>query len=229
MKRLKTRTTENEDGIFTYLSFDRISKHLVNGRWAGEILDLYKKLVKEGDNVIDCGAYIGVHTVALSKIVGDNGMVCSFEPHRIYHQLLCSNVIKNGLANVRAFNMGLGAYKEKSKITSRDIFATTDTHYSHSAIVEDRNKEGEVVYIETLDNLDLPKISLIKIDVEGYELNVIKGGLKTIERDSPLILFEYNRQTSRFNYTKEDLFGYLEGLNYYIVQFDQDNYLGTRV
>ena len=58
-----------------------VIKSLLSGRtWERRIVNLYRTIVKEGDVVLDCGAFIGLHTLQLSNLVGDTGKVYSFEP-----------------------------------------------------------------------------------------------------------------------------------------------------
>ena len=79
-----------------------VIKSLLSGRiWEKKIVDLYKSIVKEGDIVLDCGAFIGLHTLELSKLVKDTGKVYSFEPipkvaeclERTLEKKLISNVV----------------------------------------------------------------------------------------------------------------------------------------
>ena len=58
-----------------------VIKSLLSGRiWERRIVNLYRTIVKEGDVVLDCGAFIGLHTLQLSNLVGETGKVYSFEP-----------------------------------------------------------------------------------------------------------------------------------------------------
>ena len=91
----------------------------VNDAYPGRSLDLYGSTARgkwtcsassfrAGDVVIEVGANVGAHTVALARIVGGGGMVMAFEPQRLAFQSLCANVALNNLANVWCHQAAFG-------------------------------------------------------------------------------------------------------------------------
>ena len=107
---------------------------------------LFEQICKEGDIVIEVGANIGAHTVYLSKLVG-KGVVIAFEPQRLVFQNLCANLAINSISNVFAYQEAV-------------------SHENETTV----NKQK-------LDNFlnKINRLKLLKIDVEGMEISVIKG------------------------------------------------------
>lgn len=172
-----------------------------------EIKNIFLKYVSEGFTVLDIGANIGIHTLFLAKIVGDSGKVIAFEPiKRIYEQLKKSIAI-NDFQNIVLNNYALGDRQTNAKINilkenmgGSSIYNNKDTKFDSE----------ENIMIKVLDNLNLPRIDFIKMDVEGYEWNVIKGAKNLLERDRPNIVFEYNP----ISYDEEEKGSSLEFLRY---------------
>ncbi|MGR6800608.1 FkbM family methyltransferase, partial [Aeromonas veronii] len=79
------------------------------GEWAGNEISFIKIFLQDGDTVIDVGAYIGTHTLAFARRVGQHGSVIAVEAQKTTHQLLTQNVESNGHSNVRIVNAIAGA------------------------------------------------------------------------------------------------------------------------
>jgi FkbM family methyltransferase len=158
------------------------------GEWAAEELDLLIQLSKPGDNVIDVGANIGTHSIPLAKAVGPQGSVYAFEPQRLTFQMLCTNAQLNSVHNLHAFCNGVGA--QRSTGFTPESAAALQGNIGNFSLQS--CSEGELVDIFTLDELNLPQIQLIKIDVEGMEKDVIEGGRGLIARDRPVLFVENN-------------------------------------
>lgn len=156
---------------------------------------------------LDIGANVGNHTVYMS-LLSDAYEVLSFEPHPEIFKCLNENVAKNKCDNVRTYNVGLGSESGKLKMSDIDLKNCGSTKISEDGSVE--------VDIITLDSLDLTDVSLIKIDVEGFEANVIDGSLKTIEKNKPILITEAaTKQEFDLLKGKIEPLGYrTDGLNY---------------
>lgn len=168
-------------------------------------LDLLLNLVGPGDVVVDIGAHIGVHTVALAQAVGKAGAVVAVEPQRILFQTMCGNVALNGLDNVFALHAAVGVKLDH-------IIAPTlnfEVENNYGAVELGMYTEGEAVPLMPIDNMPIRACRLIAIDVEGMELDVLRGGAKMIQQHRPLLYVA--------NYRKEKsaaLIGHLMGLGY---------------
>lgn len=147
------------------------------------------KIIKRGDICWDIGANIGFYTCLLASQVDNTGAVVAFEPAARTCDYLHENVSLNQFLNVTVVNKGLG-----NKAEQRNLY------YSEAALTEGtaslKYAEGratsERVTLDTIDNLieELPIPNFIKIDVEGYQLEVLQGGEHCLKTYTPLLMAE---------------------------------------
>ena len=135
--------------------------------------------LKTGMNVIDIGAHIGMYTVLAAEKVGNTGKVIAIEPELKNYKQLIENIDLNGFKNIISQNIALADYEGSGKL----YFGSFSE--SHSLIFpEDKNSYIEVP-VKTLDNLleelNLRKVDIIKIDAEGAEVPILKGAEKTLK------------------------------------------------
>lgn len=154
------------------------------GEFSGLELDLFRKLVPPAGICIDAGANIGVHSVGLSRIVSDAGAVLAFEPQEHAFQALCANVFLNSLINVKPYRIALGAKPGSIQVPYMDPRRVNN--FGNCKL----GGQGIMTPMATIDSLDLPRCDFIKIDVEGMEIDVIKGARKTIEKFHPVVYAE---------------------------------------
>ena len=158
--------------------------------------------IKAGDVVIDAGAYIGDHTIAYAERVGKDGFVFAFEPNKEAFDCLEYNL--KTFDNTTIFNQGLG-----SKIEKMGMLKSPDNIGMCHLI-----KGGDIT-VTTIDDLYLFKCDFIKIDCEGYELEILKGGYETIRRFKPTLLIELNKYTlEREGITFKHIFNFLDNIGY---------------
>ena len=153
-----------------------------------EVFKKILKLVQPGSVFIDVGAHIGRYSFPLAKLVGKDGLVIAIEPDPLAFRALSMGIKLNNLRNVLALNIALGDSEGKAILCQKLISAT-------SSIIEfDKCQRFIEVSLKRLDNvveeLELTRINVIKIDVEGAEIQVLKGAVKTIKRFKPLIIVE---------------------------------------
>lgn len=154
----------------------------------GEV-DLFRQMLRPGDTVVEVGANIGAHTVALANLVGPTGGVHAFEPQRIIFQMLCANIALNGLANVNTVHAGLAAQPGTLQVPPVDYAGPGNFGgISLAAGI------GESVGLRTFDSYNLSALRLLKIDVEGMEGEVLAGATATIARLRPLLYVENDRE-----------------------------------
>jgi FkbM family methyltransferase len=149
--------------------------------------------LRRNDLFVDIGANVGSYTVLASAHVQSNSI--SIEPVPSTYRNLLNNIILNNLNNVKTFNIALGAKKGIVKFTN-----SNDTT-NHVATLSDNDQID--VEISTLDDilLSLDSATLIKIDVEGYETEVLKGSDKILENNNlKAIIIELNGSGNRYNY-----------------------------
>lgn len=151
-----------------------------------------------GKVVYDIGANEGIMTLFFARAVGATGSVVAFEPHPYSFQRLSRNVGVNRMRNVRLVKKGAGEASAMLVLyqPSRHLSAATLNGERAARLDEGRLLEFSVE-IDTLDNmvevLSLPAPDFVKIDVEGFEEQVLKGALRTIERHRPAFFVEIHR------------------------------------
>lgn len=131
--------------------------------------------------VLDIGANVGSHSINFSRVAD---VVYAFEPQpRIFYNL-CANLLINHVTNVVPFNMALGS---TCGITSVPALDPTKPGSPMGVGV---GRGSQLTRIQTLDSLGISPIHFIKIDVEGHELEVLKGGHETLARENAILYVE---------------------------------------
>ena len=180
-------------GIFEIMSKDDlISKSLIEyGEWAQIEIDILCKFIKQGDTVIDAGAYIGTHTIAFSNIVGNSGKVVSFEPNPIAFKILEKNCALNSCNNVMLYPYALGDIEKQVTlvVNKNDNLGGS---YLSDFLNKESNKSNNQIIVEQkkLDSILNEPIHFIKADVEGMELKLLNGGENLIIEYKPVIFLE---------------------------------------
>jgi len=184
-----------------------------------------KHLVKYGDCVVDIGANIGVYTKYLSELVGIPGHVYSVEPIPLTFEILCSNVKKLGLKNVELMNYAISNTNDSVTMEIPLYESGGENFYRARIMKRNTNSSLRRVSVEskTVDYLfsKLPyNISFIKCDVEGHELQCIKGAMKTIKKSKPAWLIEISGDLDSLNSTSYEIFKLLNEKCYDAYWFD---------
>ena len=151
---------------------------------------LFRQLIGPGAIVVEVGANIGAHTVELSRLVGPAGMVIAFEPQRVVFQTLCANLALNSCANVHAFQLAIGA--APGDILVPHLPPDQPANFGGLSLIG--AQEGERVALRTLDELGCGHCELIKLDLEGMEVEALHGGANLIARLRPVLYVENDRQ-----------------------------------
>lgn len=224
LKRYKTIT-----GLY-YLPFfafkDRIRNKIINNQISDEkVYDKLQELIKSDSIVLDVGANYGQLSILWSQ--NNSGVtVYAFEASKFIFDILKKNILIN-LANVKAINSLVGN-KSQEKINIKKAFLKKNYTYGSNRIEEitEFNKKGDIINAIKIDDLKFDKeISAMKVDVEGYDIDVLKGAEKTILKNKMPIIFEYNDQYYD-NSKIKDLKEFLKKINYKIdSKIDEINYL----
>ncbi|ORU00128.1 Methyltransferase FkbM family [Anaerovibrio sp. JC8] len=185
--------------------------------------DIFEMLVHTGNCVVEVGANIGSHTVHLAQLVGPSGVVWAFEPQRLVFQILAGNMAINSLYNVYCEQKCVSDVPGTVKVPVFD----TEKLNNWGGMPLEHTTEGEPVETITLDSLNLPRCDFLKIDVEGMELQVLRGGEKLINTFHPVIYAEADREDK-----KHGLFSWLHSHNYRIYShnpplYNPNNYFGN--
>lgn len=162
------------------------------GEYFEQEVALFRQCVRAGDRVIDVGANIGAHTVALARLVGPAGRVLALEPVDANHRLLCGNLALNGLDWADGLLAAAGAADGMLHLAA----VAMDTDGNFGALSLDELAGDLPVPVHRLDGLcreGAGRIRLIKIDVEGMEAEVLEGARSLIARDRPVLYVENDR------------------------------------
>ena len=157
----------------------------------GEV-QLFREVIKPGSTVLDIGANIGCHTVVFSKLVAPGGVVLAFEPERVNFNTLAGNLAINNLLNVYVFQQAVGASPGLIAVPELD-HELTDNVGGLSLCTDYSSVQNYSVHRITLDQLRLPRVDFIKIDIEGMEKSALEGSRETISRCKPLLYVEDDR------------------------------------
>lgn len=163
------------------------------GTYEAGTLHIISQCLQKGDVFIDIGANIGLMSLLGAIEVGKSGSVYAFEPVPDTFGLLQTNLFINQIHNVYALNFGLGSTKGEGKIYKYPDNRGMNTFVKRNLSAQ----ESTNVPIHTLDTflkeLNIDKVKMLKIDVEGWELEVLKGSMNLLSSgNAPIIAIEYN-------------------------------------
>ena len=174
-------------------------------------------------SIIDIGANLGYYTVILGKLLKSSDKVIAFEANPQIIEMLNKNIAINDLQEViKVFNCALSDINDQ-KLKLYIPQKAGSSAASINKLHPDETNNSIEITTQRLDDVtqirDLESISLIKIDVEGAELYVIKGALETIREYKPVLLIELLRKWSKiFGYHPNDVLIILQELGYKIFE-----------
>lgn len=200
---------------------------LFSGPYIGKCFDLYgqysesevammRRFLSEGGTAVDVGANIGDLTLPLARIVGAAGKVFAIESHPEVFNVLCANLALNGIDNAKPINAFVAASEN----------VDTGGVWGKFAYVGERWRP----HFMALDSLDLSACDLLKVDVDGKELEVLASGEMLIERFRPVLYFENDQR--EFSAPLLDFVLSKLGYNLYwhpAPIFDENNFFGNPV
>ena len=178
-------------GTFTLPLFDRYITRsmLVYGEYSQREAELLASYLRPGDTALDVGANLGTLSLAMARAVGPNGRVIAFEPQAMIHHCLEQTLVQSEISWVQARRQAVGAAAGIVRIGSSDP-ARPENHGGRALVDGD---QGEAVAMVRLDDLGLGASRLIKIDVEGLELEVLLGASGLIAQHRPVLYLESDR------------------------------------
>ncbi len=203
---------------------DMIKQVIVAGdKWERHSFDLLAEHIVPGSVVVEVGAHIGTHTVRIGQLAGPWGRVYAFEPQRKIYRELHHNLALNGLTNVVAMRMAIGSGATRVI----EMNPTTPGNEGGTGV----GAGGDAAELRSLDSFHFERVSLLKIDVETYENEVLDGAVDTIRRNRPVILIEIMGGTDLETASPDVLEriavtrGKLEALNYSVSQVFKHDYV----
>ena len=172
-----------------------------NDFWEFELFNKWKKHFPKEGLMLDIGANIGSHCIQF-KLYFPDIEIYAFEPFKENFDVLIQNTKQ--YKDIKCFNVGIGS--------RTSIVHFSNGHAQNSGVVRVVNNSNNPNIVLSLDNLLLPNISFIKIDIEGHELSAFEGMKHLLLKDKPQIWLEDNRGTA---------VSYLQSLGYKILDKEQ--------
>jgi FkbM family methyltransferase len=165
-----------------------------------QLLELRRRYHGDGAVAIECGANIGVHTVEWATAMTGWGSVVAIEAQERIYYALAGNIAINNCFNAIAMHAAVSSEAGVMKVPTPDYCTASsfgslelrqrDGHEFIGQAIDYSDAKTVAIQKITLDMLCLPRVDLIKLDIEGMELEALEGGRATIERCRPILLVE---------------------------------------
>lgn len=203
-------------------------RHLAGQLPARELSPLLRYL-RPDDVFLDVGAHAGSWSVPASRVL-TSGHVYAFEAFPYYAQVLKTTLALLGRRNITVVNGAASDAEGEVEILWKDAAGRRLTGMTH---ISSGNEHGEKVAVRalTLDGFcrehQPGRVRLLKCDVEGAELMVLRGAAETIDRSRPLTYCEiYDEYCARYGYSSRDIFAFFATRKYRSMQFDNGRFHG---
>jgi FkbM family methyltransferase len=172
----------------------------------------------DGAFVVDAGANVGLVAIPLAqRLKPRGGVVLAYEVQRMIYYALCAGAALNDLDNLFTFHQGLGARSRVEHMAPLDYGAPQD--FGMYSLLNQPPARNEAVQITALDEIGLPRLDFLKIDVEGMEMEVLAGAKGVLGRHRPWCWVEY------WMVGAETIAGAFAGLDYECYRMDELNLL----
>jgi FkbM family methyltransferase len=199
-RRLPTMNVHYPGGLtFCINSGDPMyTRIFLQGAWEPPESCAMRALLRPGDFAIDIGANYGWFTLSMASSVGDSGLVWSFEPVPPFAKELRSNIALNAFRNIRLFESAVGASAGEINI---NVFDGLPHGHASAATLGRNDYVAHPVLVHPLDQL-LEEAAgrspaVVKVDVEGFEMQVLNGSDRLLQSsDPPIWILEVNHETS---------------------------------
>jgi FkbM family methyltransferase len=177
-------------------------------------LNIIKKYLNRNDYFLDIGANIGLMSIYASKIIGDNGKVYSVEANPNTIAILEKNINLNKIKNIEILPFAVGSKMDRGK-----IYSNLNWNRGSASLVNiDKESISYDINIIPLDEYfkKIPPFKLIKIDIEGFELEALKGMKKLLKAcPNAVLIIECGEPIINTEYSKFSVFNFIKELNHY--------------
>jgi len=202
--------------------FDFIGGEIAaHGYYEQETIEFFAGTLDPGMVVLDVGAHVGQYALIASTIVGAEGHVYAFEPEPRNHGRLRQNVRLNRRSNVTCLNAAVS-----DRATRLEFNVSRGNSGGHS-LGKTKYSGGRTITVEAttadafVEAHALSRVDLLKADVEGAELLVVRGAADTIARWRPLMVLECSIHSRAFGYEADDLVRCVRSLGYEILLLEE--------
>lgn len=182
-----------------------------------DMMHFIQRYLKPGDSFIDIGANIGLYTLLASSLVGKNGHIDSFEPVPKTVKRLKENISINKLTQVQIHPIALGEKDSTLQFTQEHDATNHVLNFNR-----DNNVNSIEVSSKRLDRVISDRnYAMAKIDVEGWELPLLKGAENLLSSNNPpVLMLEINGSFTKYGYKASDIINYLNSLGYDSARYD---------
>jgi FkbM family methyltransferase len=206
------------DGITMELDISDYQAHYIYFGFTDKGMEKLFTLCKEGYTVVDVGSNIGYVLLNLAQIVGSRGKVYGFEPDPLNYARCLRNVKLNTFENIHLENAGLGHVVGTFNLTIDSVRNRGGNRIS----LKTENKDSVAVKVLRLDDFfevhNITRVDLMKVDVEGFELNVLRGAENFLKKSHPILFIELDdRNLKEQGHSAVELVKYIMGLQYKII------------
>ncbi len=193
----------------------------------------YSQLDLDGTTIIDIGAHIGRHAIPLAKKIGSAGLLYAFEPIPLIRNRLNENIYASGLNNVVVLPFALSTKREVADFTYVPNLPE-ESGLKERRIYNDIPSEFQKIKVGVFQLDDLiplgSKVSFLKIDVEGGELDVFLGAGKLLESSRPIVAFECGAASFLgYHEAPERIFNIFHALGYQIFSITGERMLTKEI
>ncbi len=184
--------------------------------WFEDEIKFVRKLLKPGQQIIDIGANFGVYTLSMAKVVGPTGRVWAFEPATSTANVLAQSIAENDFHWIELERSALS-----SECGTANLSLNENSELNSLVHGMTGSNTTEQVELLTLDEcqkrLDWPAIDFIKIDAEGEEVKILRGGSQFFEVHSPLVQYELKVDADHLNMALVQAFASMGYASYRLV------------
>ena len=210
-----------------YAYQDVVRKEIIKNRiFDKDVFDLSKKSTTSNSIVIDAGANYGQLSIIFSKLYNDT-TIYSFGASKYIYDILAKNAKINS-KNIKTINCALTDSTDEQYLEIPDLkkcgtYEALDLEFS----LNKKNTYENKILIRKIDDFIYEKkISFMKIDVQGWDLKILKGSLKTIKKNRMPNVFEYeNTLENKMNFRFDDFKTFFNKINYRFITAVNNNFL----
>lgn len=216
----KNKVIKNINGITYNLDLTELIDRYIYyyGYWEKDVTKVFEELVEPNMIVFDIGANIGTHTLTIAKILKNGqGRIFGIEPTNFAWKKLLTNINLNPfLDNIVIEKIGFSDEPGDIIINSSNICFRSSWNLDKNL----KRKRGDKITLIKLDEYikakDIKRVDFMKLDTDGYEFKILKGGLETIYTSKPIIMMEIGSTLERLGDSIDDIKQVLKDLSYKI-------------
>ena len=205
-----------EGGWWIRIPDDHVLYHLMRGSYEPLEIRFFRSMLKPGDTALDIGANFGLYTILAAKQVGREGRVLAFEPNPNSLRYLRLNILLNRQSHIEVVPVALSNEEGET-----EFICVSQGAYSALKVAETPGTTSAIrVRQTTLDAIaaaeSLYLVDFVKMDAEGAELLVLRGGEEFFSRiPRPLVMCEFNdNRAAPYGHTSRDVYQWLRGRDY---------------